>query len=241
MARRKISYLNPNAAPGDTRGIAPNAFADILAQRSSANTLNPNAAPGDTRGVKPVNQSLADAYAAQNPTWTPPDAIQAQLPNPIIPLTAVNFDPLLDPGYAAAYSAVGNANQHAQAEHDYQYGRGQQVYGVNYNGDVLGDKSGGYNPYSQAAILKRNYVNSVRGTTNSYASSGQLYSGALKNAQAGNDLRYGQNFDQLKRAASDFYHGQDQTVQNVADQGVSQLAGLLGPALANFLQQQRGS
>jgi hypothetical protein len=56
--------------------------------------------------------------------------------------------------------------------------------------------------------MKRNYDNSVRGTNNSYAAQGQLYSGALKNAQASNDYNYGLQSDQTQRAAQNAYHSQ---------------------------------
>lgn len=39
------------------------------------------------------------------------------------------------------------------------------------------------NPFSRAALLKRSHQQATRGNTNSYASQGQLYSGALQNAQ----------------------------------------------------------
>lgn len=52
------------------------------------------------------------------------------------------------------------------------------------------------NPFSQAALLKRNYDQSVRGTTNSMAARGQLYSGALQRQQRENRFGYDRgNFD----------------------------------------------
>lgn len=55
------------------------------------------------------------------------------------------------------------------------------------------------NPYSRAALLQQSYNNQRRGTTNSYASAGQLYSGALQNAQEENLRGYGQGLDALKK------------------------------------------
>lgn len=43
------------------------------------------------------------------------------------------------------------------------------------------------NPYSKAAQLQRSYDNAKRGTTNGLAARGQLYSGAMANAQNSND------------------------------------------------------
>lgn len=182
-------------------------------------------------------QGLANAYSAGNPTWTPPADQNAALPNPIQP---VKFDPMGDVSYAAGSAAVTNANTHAVAEHDYQGHNIGQTTGYDSSGNLI-TSGADLNPYSQAAILKRNYDNSVRGTDNSYAASGQLYSGARLNAQGTNDWNYGTGSDQLKRAAQGSYHGQDLNVQNVSDAGQSQLAALLGPALANFLASQRGT
>jgi hypothetical protein len=197
----------------------------------------PKPTPAQTTWTPGNLQNLANAYSSLNPTWTPPPDQNAALPSPIKP---VSFDPYGDVSYAAGASAVTNANTHAGAERDYQYHQGAQNYGYDSSGNLI---TGGadLNPYAQAALLKRNYDNAVRGTTNSYASQGQLYSGALKNQQATNDFQYGASSDQLKRAAQAFYHGQDVNVQNTADAGIAQLAALLGPTFANFLAQQRGT
>lgn len=181
-------------------------------------------------------QNLANAYSALNPTWTPPAAQNAALPQPVKP---VKFDPLLDPSYAASYSAAQNGNQHAQNAYDYGIHNIGQSYGYDPTGALI---TGGadLNPYAQAAVLKRNYDNSVRGTTNSYAAQGQLYSGALKNAQAANDYGYGLSSDQLQRAARNAYNANASALQSTQDQNAAQLAALLGPALQNFLAQQAG-
>lgn len=201
--------------------------------------------------------SFWQAYAAKNPnspytpagqTWTPQNLqnlttayvgagnapTQQMISGGYAP-PPPKFDPMGDLSYAGTASAQTNLEQHAQGEHDYQYTRGEQLYGIDPNG-----ATNSLNPYAQAAILKRNYDNSVRGTNNSYAASGQLYSGARVNAQANNDFGYGQGMDQLKRAASDFYHAQDTSLQGVKDQGLFTLAQALGPAFANFLSGQKG-
>lgn len=59
------------------------------------------------------------------------------------------------------------------------------------------------NPFSQAALLKRSYDQSVRGTTNSYAAQGQLYSGALENAQSENAFKNLQQQDSLLKQFRD--------------------------------------
>jgi hypothetical protein len=62
-------------------------------------------------------------------------------------------------------------------------------YGYSYSQDPtnpLNVTVGGVdtsNPYSRAALLQRSYDNTKRGNTTSLAARGQLYSGALQNAQ----------------------------------------------------------
>jgi hypothetical protein len=102
---------------------------------------------------------------------------------PAEPDPAGPVQPLGDVGYAAGDSAVTNANTHAAAERDYQYHNIGQQTGYDSSGNLI-TSGGDLNPYAQAALLKRNYDASVRGTTNNYAAQGQLYSGAIKNAQA---------------------------------------------------------
>jgi hypothetical protein len=181
-------------------------------------------------------QGFADAYSALHPTWVPDAADNVTLSHPITPLV---FDPMLDPTYAAAYSGVQNANQHAQANYDYQGHSIGQQYGYDSGGGLI-SSGADLNPYAVAAVMKRNYDNSVRGTNNSYAAQGQLYSGALKNAQASNDYNYGLQSDQTQRAAQNAYHNSQLSLQGTQDAGSAQLAALIGPALASFLANQKG-
>lgn len=181
-------------------------------------------------------QGFANAQSALHPTWVPSAAAQAVLPQPITPSV---FDPMLDPSYAAAYSGIQNANQHAQANYDYQGHSIGQQYGYDSGGGLI-SSGADLNPYAVAAVMKRNYDNSVRGTNNSYAAQGQLYAGSLKNAQASNDYNYGLQSDQTQRAAQNAYHNSQLSLQGTQDAGSAQLAALIGPALANFLANQKG-
>lgn len=54
------------------------------------------------------------------------------------------------------------------------------------------------NPFSRAALLRRNYQQAQSGTKNSLASRGQLYSGAMLNAQNANDRGYLQGENALQ-------------------------------------------
>lgn len=61
----------------------------------------------------------------------------------------------------------------------------QRAYGYLDDGSI--DPS---NPYSRAAQLKKSYDTNVKGTTNRYASRGQIYAGSLQNAQNYNARQY---------------------------------------------------
>lgn len=82
-------------------------------------------------------------------------------------------------------------NQAARGQLGSSYG-----FGVDAAGNAIDDHT---NPWSKAAALQTSYDNSVRGTTNSYASRGQLYSGAIQNAQDWNARQNLQSRDVLIR------------------------------------------
>jgi hypothetical protein len=54
------------------------------------------------------------------------------------------------------------------------------------------------NPYSEAALLQRSYENGQRGSKNSYAAQGHLYSGALVNARNSNTHAFDLGRNQLE-------------------------------------------
>jgi hypothetical protein len=54
------------------------------------------------------------------------------------------------------------------------------------------------NPYSRAALLQRSYDQTKQGNTTSYAARGQLYSGALGNAQNAAQTNFNTSSDQLR-------------------------------------------
>ncbi len=55
------------------------------------------------------------------------------------------------------------------------------------------------NPFNRAAMLQRSYTENRTRATNSYAGQGQLYSGALQNAQNENRFQYDKSYDATKR------------------------------------------
>lgn len=79
-------------------------------------------------------------------------------------------------------SYLANAGTGLGLEYGIQFDRdpNNPLIGSNFRIDPNVDVS---NPNSRAALLKRTYQQATRGNTNSYAARGQLYSGALQNAQ----------------------------------------------------------
>ena len=73
----------------------------------------------------------------------------------------------------------------AGAQRDFNFGSAQLAQQQNQLGyeTGIGDPS---NPYSRSALLEQTYQRNQRGSTNSYAGAGQLYSGALQNASNAN-------------------------------------------------------
>lgn len=91
--------------------------------------------------------------------------------------------PATSPELLAAQAAANQNIALGNATDTWQIGQLRNDYGYDASGNV--DPS---NPYSQAALLQKHYQQSQRGNLNSYADRGQLYSGALQNAQ---DAAYG--------------------------------------------------
>jgi hypothetical protein len=104
----------------------------------------------------------------------------------------------VDPSYVASTGSAQRRLALTMAGLDYQQGQlgGTYGLGVNAQGGVFDDPS---NPYSRAAALQESYRRAQLGNTTGMAARGQLYSGALQNAQnqAGRD--YGQGRDALVR------------------------------------------
>ena len=110
--------------------------------------------------------------------------------------------PQPQPSYQTPYSAsadtsIAGLNQNygdTNANIDYQQQQAKQQYGLDpgYNDPST-------NPYSKAALLENSYHNAQQGNTNNYASRGQLYSGALTNAQNTASGSYLQNRNTLQQ------------------------------------------
>jgi hypothetical protein len=98
----------------------------------------------------------------------------------------------------AAESAATRGVQYADAQATYDRGRISRDFGYGANGQI--DPS---NPYSKAALLQKNFQEHTLGNTTSYAGQGQLYSGALQNAQNATTSGYLADSNSLHNQYSD--------------------------------------
>lgn len=134
----------------------------------------PNVAPGAGGNGKPwvVNAPGTAGAAATAPTPT--------------------VAPLDDAGYN---SAINMANR---TYADEELGLNQKEYGVKEQYGF--DPQFANNPYTRANMLKRAADQRFRGTLNSSAGAGQLYSGATSRAQLSNDFQTGAETDEARRS-----------------------------------------
>jgi hypothetical protein len=119
---------------------------------------------------------------------------------------------------AANAALIANRNVAlSRGESAYQTGNLGFDYGYNPDGSI-----NTANPYSRAALYQLLYTNSKRGTTNSLANQGQLYSGAMVNAQNENDRSYAQNEANNRLAFQRAIHGvQSGQLNTFANAGTS--------------------
>lgn len=110
-------------------------------------------------------------------------------------LAAANPTPM--PWDSAYEQSVGNARakyNNALINAGLAQTTAQQEYGLD-----TGFNDYQANPYSRAALLEQSFQRANRGSTNSYASSGQLYAGSLSNALTANRSSYGESRDSLEK------------------------------------------
>lgn len=94
-----------------------------------------------------------------------------------------------DANYESTVGGINRDRDSSIASIDQQTTAAKQAYGF----DDLSD------PFSKIALLKETFANSQRGNTNSLAAQGQLYSGALQNAQDATQHGYDVNYDATRR------------------------------------------
>lgn len=190
IAKAYSGYSKPKLPPRNVRPKAP--------------TFHPAPAP-KTPTIYRWGQSNP-AYSSGPPSSTP-RAAPAAAAAPTAPAAPAARTPAqlpVDPVYDAQVGAYGHQRDdtlagltQAQTGTLADYG-----YGATFdaNGNVTGLTFDPNNPYSRAALLRKNYQQSKTGTANTMASRGQLYGGAFGQAQNIEDNRYQQNENDLQKA-----------------------------------------
>lgn len=191
-------------------------------------------------------------------TWTPENlwalanasaAVNHGTPPPGVPQPAP-FDPNSDPGYVAT---AGASNQQLAdvltglgvtfgpdgkpVFSGGQYLQAAQSYGIDENGNPITEGDTRYDPFNQLNELKKNFENRKRGTTNSYAAAGQLYSGALNRAKETDATNYARSYSGLQRGATSTYADIVAKALGAKDTTAVNIAGASGTALGNQLAQ----
>jgi hypothetical protein len=111
-----------------------------------------------------------------------------------------------DPFLASQRLAATNNIKLGDAESAWQQGQLQRQSGFDATGNLV-TSGADYNPFSQAMQLQDSWHANKLGTTNSLAAQGQLYSGAMVNAQGAADKGYAQGYDALRTGTLGGYHG----------------------------------
>lgn len=146
-----------------------------------------------SKGTAVVRKPTASVKAPSAPVARAPTAAAAP---PVAP-------PPPDASYEATLAGLASRRDSTIASLGQQRQQGLLSYGYTEDpaGAIAFDPT---NPYSQAAILKRNYDQSRAGNTIGFAARGQQYSGALQNAQDYSNSQQNQASDALQKQLGAF-------------------------------------
>ena len=134
--------------------------------------------------------------------------------------------PPLDPQWIQQQAAAQRGLDLGSAWDTYATGQLEQQYGFNNSSD----------PYSVAMRLQDAYQSQQRGTTNSLAAQGQLYSGALQNQRNADAKGYAQSYHD---AYQQYQGAKDQITRGAIDR-VSNTVGNVSQDQINMILRQLG-
>lgn len=121
-----------------------------------------------------------------------------------------------DSAYNMAADAAKKRKEDADSQFTYGLGTASSQYGLRANVDAntgqfsvaeMDPTSPDYNPFNQMAMLRQNFEKSKRGVKNRYAAQGQLYSGALQNAEDDTVEDYQRGYGRLSSGYADLIQG----------------------------------
>ena len=212
--------------------ITPNSFYSSFAKRAPKTGFKPYQAPrssafGGSLGSAPKTATSAPVTAssgggsASGPA-TPPQGFT---------VTPLNLPP--DPVYQQTMGTLGTGLTDTLAGIGQARTAGLQQYGYTEDPTTHAIAYDPNNPYSQAALLRKNYQQAKTGNTTSYAAAGQLYAGSLQNAQdkATNDFNFADN--NLTRAVINFLANNTQAATTAQDNYNTAAGQALGTSVQN--------
>ena len=173
-------------------------------------------------------ETLASRYGG----YTPPSSAPAPAAPPPAPMYGAASTH--DAQYNAALGLAGLQRDNALASLAGNAERLRANYG--YADDLHNIDPN--NPFGQAQLLKRNYDQTVKGTTNSYAARGQQTSGAFNRMQGNNLFNFQQRDDALQKSYDQARADLLAQVAGVGNEYAGAAIGAEGDALSRALQNR---
>lgn len=193
---KKSAKASGSATSPEYKQTIENAFSKLPGALHGSQTT-----PAYKQGISSAFQAYVNAHPELKAT------ADAAAGDPAKP----KFDPQnlpLDPYYDAEMTGLEGTHTTTVAGLDQSrsYALGTAGYSASYDdkGNVSALTYDPNNPYSQAAVARKRYQEQKSGTTNSMAARGQLYSGALINAQNTNDTNFARGEDARQKSLGNF-------------------------------------
>lgn len=175
------------------------------------------------------SQGFIDAYnkSAPNAPYGSP-AWFAKVGNQLGPMGSnASTPPPFDADREAARTRGAQRRTTLLSDQDVDLQQTSSEYGFKYNPATGG--FGGFdptNPFSQAALLMKSRKQRDKGENTSFASSGQLYSGAYKAAQKETGHAYDRGYDTLRRGYQDYVKNYLRRKRDIQATPIEELASL---------------
>lgn len=175
------------------------------------------------------SQAFINTYNQSNPSAPYGSPAWASLTgNGLGPMgTNAQSAPPFDPEAEARASAARQRRTNLLSDADVDLQQTAQETGFKYNPAT--GAFGGFdptNPFSQAALLMKSRKERDKGENTSYASQGQLYSGAYTTAKKETGFQYNKGYDTLRRGFDDYVKNYLRRKRDIQSVPIEELASL---------------